>query len=196
MTDVEIFRKIKGPDKGKLALRIKGLRVDKSCKLSISNPELRNSGEADEDEVVEDKKDKYCPVLLHQELIKRYNAVHPGYTGRVFRRAVTKKKQVLNIPNMKSNGVIGKNKFSDLTKAVARRCNMTNPEKCTAGGRRRAGITQLANQANGVSEAVRMHAARHSCPRVHGKYQERSEEAKAQRSNAVMYREEDYGTFY
>ena len=196
MTDVEVFKKTKGPNKGKLAIRIKGLRVDKSYKLSICNPELRNSGEADYDKVVQNKADKYCPVFLHQELTRRYNAVHPGYSGRVFRRAVRKGGKTLNIPNMKENGVIGKNRFSIMTKSIAHRCKMTKPDKCTSGGRRRAGITQLANKANGVSEAARMHAARHSCPSTHAKYQERSEECQAQRSFAMEYRPEDYGTFY
>lgn len=145
--------------------------------------------------MLENPNDPFCVVKLHEELLRRYKRAQPGYTGRIFRRPVKKGGVIFNMPNMKDNGVVGKNQFSAMTRKVAHRTGMTNPDKCTAGGRRRAGITNLANLANAVPEAERMRMARHKCPSTHAKYQEVSEEMKNQRYKAMFYNPEKFGKF-
>jgi hypothetical protein len=142
--------------------------------------------------MVENPKDKFCAVKLHLELLRRYKLVDPKYKGRIFRRAVKRCSRDTNWPNMTKNGVIGKNKFSDFTKHIAHRTGMTKPSKCTSGGRRRAGISQLSNAANHVPEAVRMKSARHKCPTTHALYQETNEEQRAHRYQAHMYDPADF----
>ena len=187
--------KDKGPFRGRRALRIKGLHADKTHKLSIDNTELRNGDDLNFDDMVENPEDKFCVLRLHDEVVKRYQAVDKTYQGRVFRRAVKKNKQSINRPNMTRTGVLGHNQFVVITKHIAHRTGMLNPEKCTPAARRRAGITKLANKANGVSESIRMRAARHRCPVTHGKYQEMNDDMMAPRYQAFLYKDSDYGKF-
>jgi hypothetical protein len=157
------------------------------------NTELRNVSDTHFDDMVENPDDKFCIIRLHELVVARYKAVDPAYDGRIFRRAVRKKNKSTNWPNMKKGGLLGHNHFNVITKNIAQRTGMLRPDKCTPSARRRAGITRLANKSNGVSESVRMKAARHSCPSTHAKYQEISEEMMQGRYKAFLYNDQDYG---
>ena len=54
----------------------------------------------------------------------------------------------------------GQNYFNQLMVTMAHDCGFTNPSCCTAHGRRKEGISKLAN--NGVEEKVILNAARHN----------------------------------
>ena len=178
--------KDKGPFRGREALRIKGLHRDKTCKLSIANTELRNGDESGFDDMIANPEDKFCIVRLHKEVVGRFKLVDPAFEGRIFRRSVKKKSKPTNKPNMTKNGVLGHNMFSIITKSIARRTGMINPERCTPAARRRAGVTKLANKANCIPEALRMRVARHKCPSTHAKYQEINEDQMGGRYKAFF----------
>ena len=55
----------------------------------------------------------------------------------------------------KRSRVIGQNKINDIVKEIAVLCKYDNPDKCTAHGKRRGGISVVGNQKNGChSQAV------------------------------------------
>ena len=187
--------KDKGPFRGREALRIKGLHRDKTCKLSIANTELRNGDESGFDDMIANPEDKFCIVRLHKEVLGRFKLVDPAFEGRIFRRSVKKKSKPINKPNMTKNGVLGHNMFSIITKSIARRTGMINPERCTPAARRRAGVTKLANKANCIPEALRMRVACHKCSSTHAKYQEINEDQMGGRYKAFFNSDPDYGMF-
>jgi hypothetical protein len=193
ISDLEMTTKDSGEFHGMRALRIKGLSGDKTYKLSLKVTELRNVSEQSFDDMIENPKDKFCIVRLHELVIARYRAADSTYNGRIFRRAVKRKGKSTHLPNMKPTGVIGRNQFAVITKAIAHRTGMDRPEKCTPSARRRKGITSLANEAAGCSESVRMRAARHTCPTTHALYQDPSGKMMAGRYKAFIYDDADYG---
>jgi hypothetical protein len=193
LSDLHLYTKTEGEFQGRRALLIKGLSGDKTCKLSLKNTELRNVSDSNFDDMVENPGDKFCVIRLHELVVARYERVDPSYKGRVFRRAVRKRGKPTYLPNMKPGGVIGHNHFGVITKAIAHRTGMEQPDKCTPSARRRAGITKLANKSNGVAEAVRLRAARHTNSEIHARYQDMNEEQMAGRYKAFHYSDYDYG---
>jgi hypothetical protein len=84
LSDFELYTKDKGEYQGRKALRIKGLSGDKVCKLSIQNNELRNVSDKHFDDTVENPKDKFCLIRLHELVVAWYKLADPSYDGRIF----------------------------------------------------------------------------------------------------------------
>ena len=65
---------------------------------------------------------------------------------------------------------LSENKFRNVTKDLAKRCNMSNPEKCTPHAGRRYGVTKMAKK--GICEGQRLEASRHRSLDIQCDYQE------------------------
>jgi hypothetical protein len=184
-SDFDLSRLEDGEDAGKLCLSLKGLFTDKSCKLSLDNPTLRN--EEGFHTTIENDRDPYTSVNLFLGIRRHYPT---DWAGTILRRAAPAKvlkkrrKQIekgtfLPCADLTDHGKFGANYISStVIKEIAHRCGFVNPDKCTAHGRRAAGITNLVSSGT-VSTAQIQTSARHKSATTNVKYQEWDHKAQA-----------------
>jgi hypothetical protein len=192
-SDFDVFRLEEGDDAGKLCLSLRGFFTDKSCKLSLDNPTLRN--EEGFHTTIENDRDPYTTVNLFLGIKRHYPT---DWAGTILRRAAPakelKKRQKIAgesgfvmHADLSDHGVFGANYISStVIKEIVHRCGFTNPEKCTAAGRRAAGITNLVSSGT-VSTAQIQTSARHKSAVTNIKYQEWDTKAQSMRHKAQQY---------
>jgi AraC-like DNA-binding protein len=192
-SDFDLFRLEEGVDVGKLCLSLQGLFTDKSCKISMDNPALRN--EEGFHTTIKNDRDPFTTVNLFQGIKKHFPT---DWAGTILRRSapikVLKKRQkelgagaFIPSADLTDWGKFGANYISStVIKEIAHRCGFTNPEKCTAAGRHAAGITNLVSSGT-VSTAQIQTSARHKSAVTNIKYQEWDTKAQAQRHKAQQY---------
>jgi hypothetical protein len=197
-SDFDLTRLEEGEDAGKLCLSLKGLFTDKSCKLSLDNPTLRN--EEGFHTTIENDRDPYTSVNLYQGIKKHFPT---DWAGTILRRSaptkVLKKRRkelgdgaFIPCADLTDWGKFGANYISTtVIKEIAHRCGFNNPDKCTAHGRRAAGITNLVSSGT-VSTAQIQTSARHKSATTNVKYQEWDHKAQAQRHKAQQYNPKEF----
>jgi AraC-like DNA-binding protein len=192
-SDFDLFRLEEGDDAGKLCLSLRGLFTDKSCKLSLDNPTLRNKEGFHT--TIKNDQDPYTMVNLFLGIKRHYPT---GWAGIILRhpspgKELKKRRKKVGesgfvmCANSTNHGVFGANYISStVVKEIAHRCGFTNPEKCTAASRRAAGITNLVSSGT-VSTAQIQTAARHKSAVTNIKYQEWDTKAQLMRHKAQQY---------
>jgi hypothetical protein len=189
---------------GKLAGRWKyellGTNADKMRKLALGS---RTSFKVDPllYVIVEDPND---PVWSTYACLHRIVTQHlpPGYTGHLFcKRAPEKvlrdrcqkgdRTEAYWDPvddknaGVKAKGKLGKNKPTEMFRALAQRCGFTQAERFTSRSARRTGISMMAK--SGVSQHILNQKARHSDTATNALYFDPHESALADASIALHY---------
>ena len=65
-----------------------------------------------------------------------------------------KKKDFTEIDLSSPNGHLGANQFTKYTRRMALRCKFENPERCTAHGKRKEGVSAMVNAKESVDDEV------------------------------------------
>ena len=143
--------------------------------------------------VAEDSDNPLCLVKIYHYYICHLPSDWPG---TILRKGIPYKDRAYVTPDpstgfrrfarLDKDGALGVNDCNRLVKAVAERCGMTNPALHMASGRRRAGITKIANAGLPSSEVTL--AARHQSWQTNALYQIESEEIHERRHEAQQYK--------
>ena len=141
---------------------------------------------------MENRGDPFCIL----NLFNLYTCHLPDYwLGPILRKGIPYhlcSRVVLDITGFQkftqtdNSGNFGANDCNDTVKAVALWCNIKDVLKQVASGRRRAGITKIANAGLPVAEVIK--AARHQSCVTNALYQVKSEQAHERRHQAQAYR--------
>ena len=196
-TDFDLHRLAEGEDAGKLCLSLKGLFTDKSCKLSLDNPVLRD--EEGFHTAIENQGDAFTAINLFLGIKKHFPS---GWAGTILRRPAPEKVlrklrkkangSFLQCADLADNGAFGTNYANSVIKDIAFRCGFDNPERCTAAGRRRAGITKLVS--SGIVPVSQVQtSARHKSATTNAGYHCKNHKAQALRHRAQQYNPTEYG---
>jgi len=171
-------------------------------KLSLSNTERRD--ESGFHDMIANPEDSLCIVRIYKALRTHYPL---NYTGTILRRAIPEKERrklhkslgkgaFVPMADLAEKGRYGKNYTTVVCRRVAKRCSFDKPEKHTAAGRRRAGITDLVSSSVEVPSSELLISSRHKSILMSSKYQASNENAHAKRYQATMYNEENEGTVF
>ena len=114
-------------------------------------------------------------------------------SGRLFRRAysASELKRRLKIGDTRQMGfennyVIGKQSFSKYTKAMAERCGFVNPERHTAHGKRKEGISAMSNAVDTLDGKMIMTSARHKSEKLSFKYRKPNDVSREKKYKAIL----------
>lgn len=179
---------VKQMSTGKNMLCLKGFNGEKTTKVDLFKTTLRE--ELYYHSCLEDPEDKFCVYNLFQRYIKH---LPDNWQGKLLLkglndddRVVAKKNGFKRFADTGINGPLGLNACNKICQRVARRCGLKNPDKQLASGRRRAGITKIANA--GLPTAEVTIAARHQSWVTNVLYQIESEEIHEKRHEAQRYK--------
>ena len=181
---------------GRECLNLKNFKTEKTRKLSLTNTERRD--ESGFHDMVANPEDSLCIVRIFKALRAHYPA---NFTGTILRRSLPEKERkklrkslgrgaFLPMADLAEKGRFGKNYTTTVCRRVALRCSFDRPEKHTAAGRRRAGITDLVSSTVEVPSSELLIASRHKSILMSAKYQASNENAHAKRYEATMYNDE------
>ena len=188
-SDFRLYVKLEGPYAGRECLSLNGLNADKTMKLTLQNPILRN--EDGFHDMIAVPEDPLCIV----KLFKMYRRHFPeNFAGTILRREVPRK-YLKNLPvhsdgfqpradTVTNGGAFGINYVGKICEMVQQRCHLEG--KRTAAGRRRAGITQQ-SCAGIVPQAELMKSARHRSIATTAEYQAKNEISHSLRHKAMAY---------
>ena len=114
-------------------------------------------------------------------------------TGRFFRRqcSIKERNRRLEAGDLRqigfsSNSYIGKHSFSKYTKAMALRCGFENPERNTAHGKRKEGISAMSNAEDAVDGKLIMSSARHKSEKLSFQYRKPNEIAREKKDESII----------
>lgn len=205
--DFEIKVKQTGPYIGRECLNLRCLKTEKTRKLDLSNTERRD--ESGFHDMVANPSDTLCIVRIFKALRHHYPE---DFKGTILRRKLPQKAvtKLLKLPeyfkkpkgtfipmaDLSDKARFGKNYTTVVCRSVARRCGFDTPERHTAAGRRRAGITELVSSDVVVPSSELLIASRHKSAVTSAKYQAANENAHAKRYEASMYKEKKQGTVF
>jgi hypothetical protein len=189
-----------GPYIGRECLNLKSLKTEKTRKLNLSNTERRD--ETGFHDMVANPNDTLCIVRIYKILRSHYPE---DYKGSILRRPLPQKEvdilqkflgkgKFVPMADLSKKGKFGKNYTTTVCRRVAARCGFENPEKHTAAGRRRTGITELVSSDTEVPSSELLISSRHKSVITSAKYQASNENAHAKRYQATMYDEPKKGT--
>lgn len=171
-------------------LCLKGFNGEKISKLDLFKTTLRE--ELYYHSCVEDPNDPYCVYNLFHLYIQH---LPDGWEGKLLLKGINLDDRLRVEPDENGtkkfadtslSGRLGINACNKICQRVARRCGMKNPSKQLASGRRRAGITKIANA--GLPTAEVTIAARHQSWVTNVLYQIESEEIHEKRHEAQRYK--------
>ena len=181
---------------------MKSLKTEKTRQLSLSNTERRD--ESGFHDMVANPDDSLCIVRIFKAIRSHYPI---KYTGTILRRSLPEKAlkkmrksmsegSFVPMADLSGRGKFGKNYTTVVCRKVANRCGFDNPQKHTAAGRRRTGITQLVSADVVVPSSELLIASRHKSALTSAKYQAANENAHAKRYEATMYSGNKEGTVF
>ena len=190
--DFEIKVKQAGPFIGRECLNLKSLKTEKARKLSLTNTERRD--ENGFHDMVANPDDVLCIVKIFKALRRHYPK---DYKGMILRRSIpmkevkflskSSKESFIPMADLSEKGKFGKNYTTEVCRRVARCCGFEDPEKHTAAGRRRTGITELVSSDVEVPSSELLLASRHKSVGMSSRYQAGNENAHAKRYQASMF---------
>ena len=141
---------------------------------------------------LEDPNDPFNVVNLYRLYVRH---LPPGWKGTLLRKPVPLHRRKDIAPDAKSGfrryartddeGGLGANDCNDCVKRVALRCDLDDPLKQMASGRRRAGITKLCN--SNCTSGVIQRSARHQSCETNALYQIDNPEIHQRRFEAQRY---------
>ena len=162
---------------------------DKTTKLSLNNTSIKTNPE--DLEIREDPDDPLCYVKIYEHYV--YKLAGPDARGRFFRRSCSQseKNRRTKVGDTREMGfepvhVVGKHSFSKYTKAMAKRCGFINPERNTAHGKRKEGISAMSNAEDAVDGKLIMASARHKSEKLSFKYRQPNETAREKKMVALL----------
>ena len=163
--------------------------VDKIQKLTLSNTSFQLNGE--DHEIREDPKDPLCAIKVFEHFW--YVFAGSNYQGRIFRRRASVKeiKRRQLVGDRREMGfdmhhAIGKNSLSNYTVSMAKRCGFDNPDRNTAHGKRKEGISAMSNAKEAVDGKLIMASSRHKCERLNYKYRKPNDIAMEKKYKALL----------
>ena len=176
-----------GPLKGYEYLRLViPAHAEKTRKIDFRNP--YNREEVGYHDVVANPDDEFCTVKLYKHYVTNFLDPDLPQTAKFFRRRAPQKeirfRQKRNL-FFESGEPFGQNYFNQLMVTMAHECGFTNPSRCTAHGRRKEGISKLAN--NGVEEKVILNAAWHNHVSTNMIYRKPDATTIASKNLSLMY---------
>ena len=188
-SDFVLGVKREGPYSGREYLELKGLRTDKTRKLTLQNPVLRD--EQGFHDMVADDNDPHCIVKLFKLFRRHFPS---DYGGTILRRQVPRK-HLRRIPphadgfqpmadTVTNTGAFGINYISKICENVVLRCKLEG--KRTPAGRRRSGISQQ-SFAGYVPANELVTSARHKSVMTTTEYQAKNEASHSLCHKAMMY---------
>ena len=81
-----------------------------------------------------------------------------------------RRKQIGDLRQMDFSNSIGKNSLTNYTMSMAKRCGFKNPERHTAHGKRKEGISAMSNTKDTVDGKLIMKSARYKTELLNYKY--------------------------
>lgn len=181
---------IKRTSTGQRILCLKGFNGEKTGKIDLFNTTLRE--ELLFHSCIEDVNDPFCTFNIFARYVKHLpenwdgklllKGLNPDERGRVR----PDKNGMKKFADTSKFGPLGLNACNKICKRVARRIGLKNPDHQLGSGRRRAGITKIANAGLPVGEV--MVAARHKSVTMSALYQVETEEAHEKRHDAQRYK--------
>ena len=160
--------------------------AEKTRKIDFLNP--YNREEVGYHDVVANPDDAFCTVKLYKHYVTNFLDPDLPPTAKFFRRRAPRK-EIRNRQNrnlfFESGEPFGQNYFNQLMVTMAHDCGFTNPSRCTAHGRRKEGISKLAN--SGVEEKVILNAARHNHVNTNMIYRKPDATTIASKNLSLMY---------
>lgn len=180
---------VKSTDEGKKVLCLRGFNGEKMGKVNLFNIYLSN--DLLYHSCSEDPKDPFCVFNLYHRYIKH---LPPHWKGKLLLKGINPDDRLRVKPingvkrcaDLTDQGALGLNACNKICQRVAWRCGLLHPEKQLASGRRRAGITKLANSNLGSAEVIK--AARHKDCVINATYQHETQEAHKQRHKVQRYK--------
>lgn len=180
---------VKQTSKGENILCLKGFNGEKKGKVDLFTTTLRE--ELYYHSCIEDMKDPFCVYNLFHLYVKH---LPDGWPGKLLLKGLNQddRMSVKEVNGMKKfadtgvRGPLGINACNKICQRVAKRCGMKNPSKQLASGRRRAGITKIANSGLPTGEVTV--AARHKSWVTNVLYQEEDEAVHAKRHEVQRYK--------
>ena len=189
---------IKRTSKGQRILCLKGFNGEKTGKVDLFNTTLRE--ELLFHSCIEDPNDPFCPFNV---FIRYIQHLPENWNGKLLLKGLNPDDRVRVKPDRNGlrkyadtsdHGPLGLNACNKICTRVARRVKLINPEKQLASGRRRAGITKIANAGLPVGEV--MVSARHKSVTMSALYQVETEEAHDKRHEAQRYNVSFFCVFF
>ena len=176
-----------GPLKGHEYLRLTiPNHAEKTRKIDFRNP--YNREDVGFHDVVSNPDDEFCTVKLYKHYVTNWLDPDLPPSAKFFRRRAPRKE----IRNRRKNKLFfesgepfGQNYFNQLMVTMAIDCKFTNPTRCTAHGRRKEGISKLAN--SGVEEKVILNSARHNHVSTSMMYRKPDAATIATKNECLMY---------
>lgn len=162
----ELFTKESGKYAGRECLRlVLDVNVSKNEKLSLKNPYSTDSPE--DHEIPSDPEDPLDFVKIFKHYRFKLGPVKPF--GRFFRRQAPQKvidkrrknNDFTEIDLTSPNGHLGANQFNKYIKRMAIRCHFSKPDRCTAHGKRKEGVSAMVNAKDAVDDEVHRRSSRH-----------------------------------
>ena len=114
--------------------------------------------------------------------------------GRFFRRRAPqkvidqrrKKNDFCEIDLSTPNGHLGANQFTKYTRRMAIRCRFENPERCTAHGKRKEGVSAMVNAKESVDDEVHRKSSRHKSIASNLRYRVANDTAMDKKFDALL----------
>ena len=158
--------------------------------MSLTNTFRRD--EEDFHSVREDPNDPFCVYNLFKLYVRH---LPENWDGSLLRNGIPKNQRYKIQPRpdgfvpcarLDKMGHIGVNRCSEICKAIGKRCGMENAAKQLGSGRRRSGITQIANAKLPSGEVTI--ASRHKSWQMNAHYQIETGEIHKRRHDAQDYK--------
>ena len=187
----ELFTKQNGKYKGRECVRLMlDVNVSKNEKLTLKNPYSNDSPE--DHEIPSDPSDPLDFVKIYKHYRYTLGPVKPF--GRFFRRRAgrktidkrRKKNDFTEIDLTSPNGHLGANQFTTYTKRMAVRCNFENPDRCTAHGKRKEGVSAMVNAKEAVDDEVHRKSSRHKSISSNLRYRVANDTAMDKKFDALL----------
>ena len=160
--------------------------AEKSRKIDFCNP--YNRDDVGYHDIVANPDDDFCTVKLYKYYVNNWLDPNLYPSDKFFRRRAPRKE----IRNRRKNNIFfesgdafGQNYFNQLMVTMAHECGFENPSRCTAHGRRKEGISKLAN--SGVEDKVILNSARHNHLSTNMIYRKPDATTIATKSKSLMY---------
>ena len=164
--------------------------MSKNEKLSLKNPFSTDSPE--DHEIPSDPSDPldFVKIFKHYRFV--LGPVHPF--GRFFRRRAPqkvldkrrKKNDFTEIDLTTPNGHLGANQFTKYTRRMAVRCRFENPERCTAHGKRKEGVSAMVNAKEVMDDEVHRKSSRHKSISSNLRYRVANDAAMDKKFDALL----------
>ena len=160
--------------------------AEKTRKIDFHNP--YNREDTGYHDVVANPDDEFCTVKLYKFYVTNWLDPDLPPSAKFFRRQAPRKE----IRNRRKNDLFfesgepfGVNYFNQLMVSMAHDCGFNNPDRCTAHGRRKEGISKLAN--SGVEDKVILNSARHNHLSTNMIYRKPDAKTIAMKNEILMY---------